>query len=179
MYFCPKCNYSFDIAKTVGSEGNDDEEKMVIKKASDAIKLFETTTNFENYKAEFKIDDLEKNSKFKKLSDIDKKKFEVLFNIPVNSGAQFKCNNCNYTKDIAESVLLYQYVINDKTNNIKNLEDNELFCSNPTLPRTQDYICKNVLCPTLKNKIKKEAVFYRERETYKINYICTVCFYNW
>jgi hypothetical protein len=177
MYFCPKCNYSFDISKTVDTDVNTD--KIILKKVSDSIKLFETNTSFENYKAEFKTEDLEKNSKFKKLSDIDKKKFEELFNMPVSSGAQFKCNNCNYSKDIVESVLLYQYTIDNKTTTVKSLEDNELLCNNPTLPRTHDYICKNVLCPTLKKNMKKEAVFFRERDSYKINYICTICFYNW
>ena len=177
MYFCPKCNYSFDIAKSTGTDTSDD--KIILKKPTDAIKLFESKTSLINYKAEFKMEELEKNSKFKKLSETDKKLFEELFTITTTSGAQFKCNNCNFTKDIVESVMLYQYNVVDKINNIKNLEDNELFCGNPILPRTHDYNCKNVLCPTLKNKVKKEAVFFRDRDSVKINYICTICFYNW
>lgn len=179
MYFCPKCNYTFDISKSSISESNDD--KIIIKKISDAIKLFESETDFVNYKAEFIQDDLNKNSKFKKLSDNDKEKFNILFQSNSALGAQFKCYNCNFSKEITESVLLYQFEIENKIEKIKNLEDNELISKNPILPRTQDYICKNISCSTNNNniKLKKEAVFFRDKESYKINYICCVCYYNW
>ena len=39
MYFCPKCNYSFDIAKSFSS---DSEDKISIKKISDAFKIYES-----------------------------------------------------------------------------------------------------------------------------------------
>jgi len=181
MYFCPKCNYTFDISKSNISDNSD--TKTIIKKSSDAIKLFESDSNFNfiNYKAEFNKEDLDKNNKFKKLSENNKIKFDILFQSNNITGAQFKCNNCNFTKEITESVLLYQFEIENKIEKIKNLEDNELFCKNPILPRTQDYICKNISCTTNNNniKIKKEAVFFRDKESYKINYICCVCYYNW
>jgi len=177
MYFCPKCNYTFDISKSNISESN--EEKIIIKKVLDAIKLFESDTNFLNYKAEFNFEDLQKNTKFKKLSSDDKEKFNILFQTNNILGAEFKCYNCNFSKEITESVLLYQFELEDKKDKIKNLEDNELISKNPILPRTQDYICKNISCPTNNNKEKKEAVFFRDKESYKINYICCICYYNW
>ena len=64
MYFCPKCNYSFDIAKSFSS---DSEDKISIKKISDAFKIYESNNNFDKYKAEFKLEELEKNSKYKKM----------------------------------------------------------------------------------------------------------------
>jgi hypothetical protein len=179
MYFCPKCNYSFDISKSYGSEVN--EEKKNLKKVTDAIKVFESGENLKNYKAEFIEEDLEKNIKYKKLSDEDKEKFNYLFQTNVITGAQFKCNNCSFTKEITESVLLYQYDTIDRINKIKNIQDNELITKNPILPRTHDYICKNISCTTNKNSknIKKEAVFFRDRDSFKVNYICCVCYYNW
>jgi len=201
MYFCPKCNYSFDISKSIGSENNEEnkvnennnsidtipvepennKENKVLKKVNDAIKVFEANGNLKNYNAEFKFEELEKNSKFKKLSNENKDKFNILFNNNNNiTGAQFKCNNCNFTKEITESVLLYQYEVYDKIDKIKSLEDNELTINNPILPRTQDYICKNISCPTNKNnKMKKEAVFFRDNDSYKLNYICGICYHNW
>ena len=203
MYFCPKCNYSFDISKSIGSENNEEnkvnennnsidtipvepennKENKVLKKVNDAIKVFEANGNLKNYNAEFKFEELEKNSKFKKLSNENKDKFNILFNNNNNNnitGAQFKCNNCNFTKEITESVLLYQYEVYDKIDKIKSLEDNELTINNPILPRTQDYICKNISCPTNKNnKMKKEAVFFRDNNSYKLNYICGICYHNW
>ena len=36
-----------------------------------------------------------------------------------------------------------------------------------------DFITKNT------NKVKKEAVFYKNPETYDIHYVCTVCYHPW
>lgn len=180
MYFCPKCNYLFDISKSFGSEIN--EEKKILKKVNDAIKIFENKESLKNYKADFKIEELEKNIKYKKLSDDNKEMFNILFQLNTTNGAQFKCNNCNFTKEIIESVLLYQYDTVDKIDKIKSIEENELLCKNPILPRTHDYICKNISCLTntkSKENNKKEAVFIREKNSYKINYICCVCYYSW
>lgn len=178
MYFCPKCNYSFDISKSTNIEIN--EEKQYLKKVNDAIKIFEDKHSLNDYKAEFKKEDLEKNSKYKKLSNQDKEKFEVLFQTSSITGAQFKCNNCSFTKEITETVLLYELDLTDKTDKITSIDENKLFCANPMLPRTHDYICKNILCTTNKDsKLKKEAVFFRDKNSFKINYICTICFYNW
>lgn len=178
MYFCPKCNYSFDISKSTGIDSVKD--KQVIKKVNDAIKIYESNESLNEYKAEFKKEDLEKNLKYKKLSDENKEKFEVLFQINHVTGAAFKCNNCSFTKEITKTVLLYELDLSDKSEKVRSIEDNELISNNPILPRTHDYICKNVLCLTNKdNKLKKEAVFFREKNSYKINYICTQCFYSW
>jgi len=178
MYFCPNCNYLFDISKSNTIESN--ENKKSIKKVTDAIKLFESNTPFNDYKSEFTIDELNKNIKFKKYSDQDKKKFDILFQTNNIIGVEFKCYNCNFSKGITESVILYQYEIDNKKDKIINIEDNELMCQNPILPRTHDYNCKNTLCPTINNnKLKKEAVFFRDKESYKINYICCICYHNW
>jgi len=178
MYFCPKCNYIFDIAKSYNISNNDN--KIVLKKSSDAIKIFETDKHLTNYKAEFTVDELEKNPKFKKMSETDKESFKILFKTNNITHAQFKCNNCNYTREITESILLFQYIVSDNIDKIKSLEENKLICNNPILPRTHDYICKNIMClSNTNNKIKKEAVFHRDKNTYKINYICCICNHNW
>jgi hypothetical protein len=177
MYFCPKCNYSFDIGKSVGNE--ESEEKQHVKKLNDIIKYYNSGTPLNNFVAEFKKEELEKNSKYKKLSEEEKSKFDVLFEMPQISGAQFRCNNCSFTKEITETILLYELDMSDKYDKIRSLEDNQLMCNNPILPRTHDYICKNLECPTNKNKIKKKAVFFREKDSYKINYICCICHYSW
>lgn len=177
MYFCPKCNYSFDISKSFGLDNSED--KKILKKVNEAIKIYEANEDFTNYRAEFKLEELEKNIKFKKLIDTEKMKFNILFQINNITSAQFKCNNCNFTKAIEESVLLYQYEVAVQIDKIRSLEDNKLMCNNPILPRTHDYYCKNESCPTNKKKSKKEAVFLREKDSFKINYICCLCYHNW
>jgi len=178
MYFCPKCNYSFDIGKSTGVDVND--KKQVLKKVNEAIKIYEEENILDNYKAEFKKDELEKNSKYKKLSQENKEKFDVLFQLPPITGAQFKCNNCSFTKEITETILLYELDLSDKYERIRTIEDNQLICNNPMLPRTRDYICKNNLCPTiLDDKVINESVFFREKDSYKNIYICTICYHSW
>jgi len=125
------------------------------------------------------MDEIIKNVKYKKLNDEQKLQIQQLFDEGVSSGIEFKCNNCNYTLDIKESTLLYELDMNTSNDKIKSLEETELFCKNPILPRTHDYICKNDTCPTNKNKIKKEAVFYREKDSMKVNYICCICYNGW
>jgi hypothetical protein len=120
-----------------------------------------------------------KNKKYQKLKEEEKIKMNQLFEEIVSSGAEFKCDNCNFSKQITETTLLYQINLEDKVVKIKSLEENELICKDPLLPHTHDYTCKNPSCITHKNPDLKDSVFLREKSSYKLNYICTVCFYNW
>jgi len=176
MYFCPKCNFSFDIGKSSNDIIN---EKNIIKKAADIFKKIENNEDLSLYKTDVKMDEITKNIKYKKLNDEQKLQIQKLYDEVVLSGIEFKCNNCNFSLDIKESILLYELDMNNKDDKIKSIEENELFCKNPILPRTHDYMCKNDTCPTNKNKSKKEAVFYREKNSMRINYICCICYYGW
>ena len=94
-------------------------------------------------------------------------------------GAEFKCDNCNYSKQIIETTLLYQITMDNKLEKIYTLDENELITKDPLLPHTRDYICKNPSCITHKNNDIKNYIFYKEKNSYKVNYICCVCYYNW
>lgn len=178
MYFCPKCDYLFDITKSTNQENKD--TRTVIKKMVDMFKKLDSKEDFTNYRAEFSYEDLVKNSKYKKLSELEKININKLFEDVTLTNAEFKCNNCNYIENITKTVILYKYETKHTQINIKSLEENELLCSNSILPRTHDYICKNEFCETNKNsKIKKESVFYRENNSMKVNYICCICYFNW
>ena len=180
MYFCPKCHFTFDIGKT-SNNIEEISDKINITKISDALKRLENKEDFSKLKAEFKIEDLIKNSKYKKLNQDEKNILSKLFDENTISGIEFKCTNCNYIKEIKETILLYQLNNTTIEENIKTLEDNELLSKNPILPRTHDYNCKNISCATnIKNyKDKKEAVFFRDKNSFKINYICCICYYEW
>lgn len=177
MYFCPKCNYIFDITKTYNV--NDIDESKIFKKVNDVFKEYEINKNLNNCKAEFKKEELEKSTKYKKLSDNDKLEFNKIFVSTNIIGAQFKCNNCNFMKEINETVLIFEYNVIDNFNSIKTIEENELFSKNPILPRTRDYICKNINCLTYTDNSDKEAVFFRDKNSYKVNYICCTCYHCW
>ena len=180
MYFCSQCSYLFNISKS--SELDEKEiidKRHIIDSVSDVLKKLENMIDFSKYKASFSKDELNKNKKYQKLSELDKLKVNQLFEDFVISGAEFKCENCNNIKKIKETTLLYQINVSDNLNNINTLEENKLMCLDPLLPHTRDYTCKNPDCTTHKNPVSKDSVFYKENTSYKANYICCICHYNW
>ncbi len=177
MYFCPNCSYVFDISKSNNTKVNDSRE--VIDKSLDVFKKLENNEDLSKYKASFSEDELTKNKKYVKLSNDDKIKINQLFDEITNSGAEFKCQNCNFSKEISSTTLLYKMSLNDKITSVKTLEENELISKNPILPHTNDYICKNPSCITHKKSDIKDSVFFKETNSYKLNYICCICYYSW
>lgn len=178
MYFCPKCSYLFDISKSSNTIKVND-TRISINKVIDAINLFEEGTNFSNYKATFPREEINKNKKYQKIKEEDKIKFNQIFEELISSGAEFKCNNCNNSKQITETTLLYQLNMENKFIKVTSLEENQLLCNDPILPHTHDYICKNLSCITHKEPKRKDAIFYKDGISYRVNYICCLCYYNW
>ena len=178
MYFCPNCSYLFNISRSSKVSTNDD-VRTPLSKLTEAFKKLDENSDLTKYKALFSKDEMAKNKKYQKLQDENKIKMNALFEEMVTSGAEFKCENCNYSKQITETTMLYQVNLEDKNTKIKNIEENELQCKDPLLPHTHDYTCKNPSCITHKDYKLKDSVFYKDRNSYKVNYICTICYYNW
>ncbi len=179
MYFCQKCNYSFDISKSIASDT--ESQKIKIDTPENAIKKLNSGKNLEEYSADFKFEDLESNKLYEKLSDENKEKLNILFEKSTDNitGIMFKCNNCNYSKRIKETIKLYQMNVDSVYSVYRSIDDNKLLFMNPIYPRTKDYTCKNINCITHKDKSIKEAVFFREKDSYLTNYICGTCFNSW
>lgn len=178
MYFCPKCNYSFDISKS-GAEDNIDTRKK-IDNIESALKRLEAGKNLNDYKADFSLEDLEKNTNYNKLDENDKEKLNVLFSSASSiGGIMFKCNNCNYKKKINETIKLYQLNVDSVYSIYRSSDDNKLLYLNPIFPRTQNYSCKNINCISHKDTTNKEAIFFREKDSYLTNYVCGVCYSSW
>jgi hypothetical protein len=175
MFFCPNCSYLFDISKSLKSQ----DDRIIINKINDVFIILEENKDMSKYKASFLKEDMIKNKKYQKLNDENKIKINLLFEEQISSGAEFKCNNCNFSKPITETTLLYQINVEDKLEKVKTLKENQLIINDPLLPHTHDYECKNSSCITHKKPELKDSVFIREKKSYKINYICCVCFYNW
>jgi hypothetical protein len=178
MYFCPKCSYLFDISN-LSSTINLDDTSILVDKIQEAFILFDKNQNLSKYKATFTKEEVNKNKKYQKLKEEEKIKFNQLFEELFSSGAEFKCNNCNFSKQITETTLLYQLNMENKVIKISSLEENELMCKDQTLPHTHDYTCKNTSCLTHKEPNRKDAIFYKDNTSYKVNYVCTLCYYNW
>jgi hypothetical protein len=176
MYFCSKCSYSFDIVKSTSVQKDN---RIPIDKIQDALKKAEDNEDLTKYVATFGRDEKNKNKKYQKFSDKQKNNFNNLFEEVLNTGAEFKCNNCNNIEPIKKTVLLYNLNLEENQKKIRTLEENEFICKDPILPRTHDYVCKNPNCITHKNPKNKESVFFKENNTFRVNYICCVCFYSW
>ena len=97
----------------------------------------------------------------------------------VNSIVDFFCSNCGYKKKINDSLKLYELNKNNSISELTTIEDNKILAQDPTLPRTKDYICKNINCISHKDKKNREAVYFRDPKNFSINYICNVCYYKW
>jgi hypothetical protein len=176
MYFCPSCSYSFDIVKS--SQTSQKDVRISIEKLAEAFKIFENNDDMSKYVALFSREETNKNKKYQKLDEKQKAKFNLIFEELISSGAEFKCNNCNNIQPIKETILLYNINLEEKSK-MRTLEENEFICQDPILPRSHDYNCKNPNCITHKDKSKKEAVFFKEKNSFKVNYICCVCYYSW
>lgn len=176
MYFCPQCNYSFDISKSTSSE-----VKKILSTPEDVIKRFRAGKDLINYTVSFKKEDLFKHKKIGKLSNEDKNKLNVLFEKTNDfNRIEFKCVNCNFRKPINSSIKLYEIdFVDDNVSKFKSTSENKLLFNNPIYPRTKDYTCKNMNCITHKDSTNKEAVFYKDKKTNLLVYICGVCYTNW
>jgi hypothetical protein len=177
MYFCPSCSYSYDITKSSTTVSKD--SRIEILKMTEAIKIYDENKDMSKYIALFNRDDTSKNKKYQKFDDKQKVIFNQIFDVLTSSGAEFKCNNCNNIQPITSTVLLYNLNMENKNNLTKTIEENEFICNDPILPRTHDYTCKNPNCITHKDITLKESVFYKEKNSFKVNYICTVCYFSW
>ena len=176
MYFCPQCNYSFDISKSTSSD-----VKKILSTPEDVIKRFRAGKDLINYTVSFKKEDLFKHKKIGKLSNEDKNKLNVLFEKTNDfNRIEFKCVNCNFRKPINSSIKLYEIdFVDDNVSKFKSTNENKLLFYNPIYPRTKDYTCKNMNCITHKDSTNKEAVFYKDKKTNLLVYICGVCYTNW
>tara|TARA_B100001093_G_C26765393_1_gene987652 strand:+ start:349 stop:891 length:543 start_codon:yes stop_codon:yes gene_type:complete len=176
VFFCPDCNYTLGISKSLKFDKSDDDQQN-IENVTEALKLSKNN-KINDYKATFLKKDLLKNKKYQKLSQEEKNNLDQLFINKVFE-ADLNCSNCGFRKQIGETIKLYEFNVNDTTNSIKTLEDNKLLCFDPTMPRTRDFTCKNVNCVSHKDPKNKEAVFTRIQKSYNLSYICCTCYYSW
>ncbi len=175
VFFCPDCTYTLGINKSTQLEASEDRKK--IDTVSDVYKLI-SKVDFNDYIATFSKKDLLVNKKYQKMSQEEKNKIDKLF-LNKLSEADLACSNCGYKKQINETIKLYEFNVFDKSNSKRNLDDNKLLTMDPILPRTRDYVCKNVNCITHKDPSIREAVFMKIPKSYSLSYICCVCHYSW
>ena len=86
MYFCPKCNYTFDITKSTLNK----EDIKSVDELFEKLKSIEIT-DLSNYNITFAKDNLAKNKNFKKLSKDKKEIINNLFEDVQFDKIEFQC----------------------------------------------------------------------------------------
>jgi hypothetical protein len=193
MYFCPKCNNSYDIARTTidnqaGGKGSINYSDLVDKILDDDIISTEDVKDI-------KFNIFLKSSEYKKLSS---KKKELIFNkiqdkLPdekkilmqnktdefnESNLAFFVCNNCMYNKQIPHKTLIFSKTSENLTQRYNTYNTKNKIHSD-ILPLTRKYICPNKKCESHTNFEKKEAVLFRLRNSFIVKYICKTCNEMW
>jgi hypothetical protein len=172
MEFCANCHYVYDLSNIL-----DDTSKLItISQLLDILK--KNPKSLSKYSIKESREELEKNKDFNKIYSKNTENIKKLLNQLFNKSLiGFKCNNCGNIKKIDTTFLLFKED-RKKTSNKLDFDPNILI-KDPTLPRTKDYSCKNIKCSSTKNPEIKEAIFIRNKNTYNLTYICTVCNSSW
>lgn len=195
--YCPNCNNILDITKStkqVGGKNDSDSDsessesyehsdsliqKILHNKKIDSDTI--TDNELENILKSDEYKKLEKEKKeyvYNKIQDLkpveDKKTtFEKQAAKPTEK-VQFICDSCGYRKPIEEGTLIFSRVSSDIVQNYTGSEIKDMKYSS-ILPRTRKYICPNNDCESHNDNSKREAIFFRLNNTYRVKYICLAC----
>ena len=173
-------DYDVSISESIGGSNISDNNINDILNGSD-IDL-----NIKN----FNINDLNKNPIFNKLSSNQKTLVinRILEKIPknkstkqpesiINKDSYFYCKSCGYNEKIPDKQFIFSRG-DEKKDDLYNYRFINYIHDN-TLPRSKKYNCINEKCQTHQNPSLKLAVFYRQKGTYNVRYICTICNNFW
>jgi len=87
------------------------------------------------------------------------------------------CRNCGNYETIPEGSLLFTRGSSKESGQI--VQTYKYLIHDPTLPITREYICPNKSCESNKDPNKKEAIFFRPNNGYKVVYVCKTCETIW
>jgi hypothetical protein len=192
MSFCKICSNLYNIGKALDSavlqKGGKLSEDAIIQNILDGQIINPSILQ------ELKLDKLVKNTIYAKLSQVDK---EYVYNliahtheqpleekgkdtkeISDNNTVYYYCQKCGFSEKLQPQTLIFSNITDNTLRNVINDNYTNLKYDN-TLPRTRNYNCHNKKCETHKNKKIKEAVFYRQYNSYITSYVCTVCNTKW
>lgn len=192
MLFCEKCRNAYNVTKDVknkqvGGKTGDRLDNLFNKFLSEE-EITENDINKINYKdiySDERYDTMNKKNQKKFISTIkaidktffvaDEKETE-LSNSSVD--AYLICRFCKNSKLIEPGTSIYSWNYDQGASvETEDYAHNKMIYDY-TLPRTKNYICKNLKCKTHKNDELKEAVLTKNVSE-KLVYICTECNTNW
>jgi hypothetical protein len=181
MFFCPVCQNLYEITDEIGihekqsggAQAEDNYDKLVNK-----ITNNEEIT--QNDIIGIDLAELMKKPDIKKLNNMAKRDIKIkineLKNNAANSGGKiyFKCGYCKNVEPILPRTKIFSKILDNTENECSNVDYKYMF-NNKILPRTKNYECPNEKCVTKVEPDRKEAIFFREVNSYKILYQCTAC----
>lgn len=181
MFFCPKCDNTFDISQSTSQRGGGKNlgsliEKIVEGQTVGADDLKDITikklVDSSDYK-KLSLSDKEKVYNFVSDKVGDKSKVLAKDKFKISTEAYFSCTNCGYSKKMEEGTKIFS-----RTDDVTSVDvdtDYKGMADSDILPRTRNYNCANSKCPSHKDPMKREAVFFRKSGSYKLVYICRTC----
>lgn len=87
-----------------------------------------------------------------------------------------KCDSCGYKGESNDYII---ESTNYKITDLQIAEAQSYARYDDSLPRTIHKKCPDEKCPSHKNKLLQEAVYYPDKLTMKLIYICVVCNTKW
>lgn len=174
-------DYDVSLSETFGGSYNSVTETNI----NNILDGSDVDLNIKN----FDINELNKNTAFNKLSNnqktlvinriLEKMPKQKQSKYPENNGKEsyFYCKSCGYNEKIPKGQIIFSRG-DEKKDEFYSLRFLDYIHDN-TLPRTKNYNCINENCSTHKNPSLKLAVFYRQKESYNVRYICSICNSYW
>jgi hypothetical protein len=167
MFFCPNCNNSLDITKTLS--GNNQTGGKKGKKNTDDNNISDQTDPTDP------TDQTEINDD--NILNTDTDNYNGQHNLQLiddNKKVYFECNNCGYFTEMQPGTKIFSRTSSEISQTV-GYSNYEAMLNSSILPRTRNYKCPNNNCESHKDASKREAVFFRLNNTYKIKYVCSAC----
>lgn len=189
MFFCEKCRYLFNITKDIKSKQLGGKVINALDNIFDKFSKNEkiVESDLERLSRKELMDD----ERFESLNRKDQKKLmsqiraidkdffaeEEENNPTIGSNiAYFICKFCKNHKLIKPGTLIYSKNFGSAVSS--EMENYAYAIHDSTLPRTKNYICKNVDCRTHQDPSLQEAVLTKSTADQLI-YVCTQCSTYW
>lgn len=112
-------------------------------------------------------------------SSNDNKSVKKNYSDNISHQAYFICKNCGTYEKIKPGTELIKKISESSQNSYDNYERAKDMIHAKYLPATRNYICQNTKCPSMTDFSKREAVFFRIPNSFKIRYVCKACQSSW
>lgn len=102
---------------------------------------------------------------------------QFMYNLQeTEDGIIYKCNNCKHSEENHESLV---NKTDYKSKEFSFKIPGEYLIYDKSIPITNKKQCPNEKCISRKEKDKQECIFYNEKNTVKLTFLCKQCLTSW